>query len=76
MLVVTHELNLASQFATSLVLLNEGKVACEGSAELVLSPASLKPIYGEGLTFGTMTFRGCETPAERPFVLPWRRGEG
>ena len=75
-LVVTHELNLASQFATSLVLLNEGLVACEGSAEKVLSPDSLQPIYGEGLTFGTMTFQGSEPPKERPFVLPWRRGEG
>ena len=74
-LVVTHELNLASQFATSLVLLDRGRVACRGDADKVLSPAALEPIYGKGLTFGRMEFRGCEPSADRPFVLPWRSGD-
>ena len=69
-LVVTHELNLASQFATSLILLDEGRIACQGSAHEVLTPSSLEPIYGRGLTFGLLELGGQRE--QRPFVLPWR----
>ncbi|MFT6715092.1 MAG: iron complex transport system ATP-binding protein, partial [Planctomycetota bacterium] len=69
-LVVTHELNLASQFATSLMLLDEGRITCQGSAHEVLTPSSLEPIYGRGLTYGTLELEA--DGKQRPFVLPWR----
>lgn len=67
-LVATHELNLASQFATRLVLLDAGRVAASGTAEQLLRPEVLTPIYGEQLYFG----RTADVSA-RPFVLPWAR---
>lgn len=67
-LVVTHDLNLASQFATSLVLLDGGRVAARGPVEHVLVPDVLGPVYGRRLRFGRMPLPGG---ADRPFVLPW-----
>lgn len=67
-LVVTHDLNLASQFATSLALLDRGKVAARGSVEEVLTPGVLGPVYGPRLRFGRMPLPGGD---DRPFVLPW-----
>lgn len=69
-LVVTHELNLASQFATSLILLDEGRIARQGNAHEVLTPSALEPIYGRGLTYGSLELES--DGKQRPFVLPWR----
>lgn len=69
-LVVTHELNLASQYATSLVLLDEGRITCQGNAHEVLTPSALEPIYGRGLTYGSLKLE--VNGKQRPFVLPWR----
>jgi iron complex transport system ATP-binding protein len=67
--VVTHDLNLASQFATRLALLDAGRVVAEGDVESVLVREVLEPVYGPNLRYGTF-----ETPdgRERPFVVPWR----
>jgi iron complex transport system ATP-binding protein len=64
-IVVTHELNLASQFATRLVLLDRGRVVANGDAESVLRREVLVPVYGPHLHFGRIDPR-------RPFVVPWR----
>ena len=71
-LVVTHDLNLASQFASRLVLLDEGRVAAEGTPRAVLRPEVLDPVYGDGLTYGELG--GEDGEERRPFVLPWRGG--
>ena len=68
-LVATHDLNLAAQFATRIVLLERGQVRADGSAAGVLTPAVLTPVYGASLRFGT--FRTADG-AERPCVIPWR----
>jgi iron complex transport system ATP-binding protein len=68
-LVATHDLNLAAQFATRIVLLERGRVRADGSVAGVLTPAVLQPVYGASLRFGT--FR-AEGGAERPCVIPWR----
>jgi len=68
-LVVTHDLNLASQFATRLDVVAGGRVAVRGSAHEVLRPDVLHPIYGERLAFGRLP--GRDGRGERPFVLPW-----
>lgn len=65
-LVVTHDLNLASQFATSIVLVREGRVVAQGAPRDVLRPEVLAPVYGEHLYYGEMP-----APDGRPFVLPW-----
>jgi iron complex transport system ATP-binding protein len=64
--VVTHDLNLASQFATSVVLMNEGRVVDRGSPFEVMRPEVLRPVYGEHLHYGAMP-----PPDGRPFVVPW-----
>lgn len=68
--VVSHDLNLASQYATRLVLLDEGRVVADGSPERVLAREVLEPVYGSGLHYGTWPNAGDRA---RPYVLP-RRG--
>jgi iron complex transport system ATP-binding protein len=63
-LVVTHDLNLASQFAQRIALLGDGRVVASGAVEDVLRREVLEPVYGPHLYYG----RG---PGARPFVLPW-----
>lgn len=67
--VVTHDLNLASQFSTRIVLIDEGKVAASGSPRELLCPEVLQPVYGDGLAFGE---RADAEGSPRPFVLSWR----
>lgn len=68
--VVTHELNLASQFADRVLLLREGRAVASGSVTEVLVPEVLHGVYGSELCFGSLPVaRG----GERPFVLPWKR---
>jgi iron complex transport system ATP-binding protein len=69
--VVTHELNLASQYADRVLLLREGRAVATGSVEEVLRPEVLEPVYGGDLCFGRLP--AARAGAERPFVLPWRR---
>lgn len=42
---VTHDLNLASQYCDRLILLHEGRMIAEGSAEAVLVQRHLKKVY-------------------------------
>jgi iron complex transport system ATP-binding protein len=66
---VTHDLNLASQFATSIALLKDGRVAARGTADEVLEREVLEPVYGSNLRYGHWPARGGD--GERPFVVPW-----
>jgi len=66
--VVTHELNLASQFATRIVLLDGGRVAAQGTAREVLRREVLEPVYGPQLHYGSVG----SGEGERPIVVPWR----
>ncbi|MFN0006930.1 MAG: ABC transporter ATP-binding protein [Planctomycetota bacterium] len=70
-LFVTHDLNLAGQYARHMILLDRGRVAAEGSVEEVLRPEVLAPVYGEHLHYGRWP---SGDSAGRPFVLP-RRAE-
>jgi iron complex transport system ATP-binding protein len=71
-LVVTHDLNLASQFATRVALLCDGRVVNEGPPAEILRREILEPVYGEHLHFGAVTEADGST---RPIVLPWWRTE-
>jgi len=69
-LVVTHDLALAGQFADRVLLLNNGRVCADGTPAEVLRPELLAPVYGEHLHYGRM-------PDGRVYVLPWlHRNEG
>ena len=68
-LLVTHDLNLASQFATRMVLLEEGRVVAGGTARDVLRREVLEPVYGSELYFGEAP--AADGNGTRPFVLPW-----
>ncbi|MFT4648924.1 MAG: iron complex transport system ATP-binding protein [Planctomycetota bacterium] len=68
-LVVTHDWNLASQFADRLVCLAEGRIVAQGTPEQVLRAPILGPVFGSQLHFGTLPAGPQGEP--RPFVLPW-----
>lgn len=68
-LVVTHDLNLASQFATRVVLLQDGRKVAEGEPAEVLVRSVLEPVYGPDLRYENWPVPG----GTRPVVLPWRR---
>ena len=69
--VVTHDLNLASQFASRLVLLKAGNVAADDTPSQVLRREVLESVYGPDLAFGS--FEKTLSGAPRPWVLPWAR---
>lgn len=66
---VTHDLNLASQFATRLVVMKDGRLVKDGRPSEVLRPEVLDDVYGTDLHYGALA-----TPdgGERPFVVPRR----
>ena len=66
MVVITHDLSLAGQFADRLVVLDRGRVAADGSVDAVLVPEVLSGVYGPHLYFGRF-----EGTSSRPFVLPF-----
>jgi len=43
---VTHDLNLALQFADRVLLLDQGRVAADGTAREVLSPTNIHRVFG------------------------------
>jgi iron complex transport system ATP-binding protein len=44
-IMVLHDLNLASRFSDKLVLINEGKVFASGPPAAVLNPANIRAVY-------------------------------
>ncbi len=71
-LVATHDLNLASQFASAIVILRGGRVAARGTPDEVLVPDVLEPVYGPHLRCGR--WPAGPGGAERPYAVPWRGG--
>lgn len=68
-LVVTHDLNLAAQYATRLVLMDRGRIVADGEPRTVLERRVLEPVYGSHLFYGDWP----EASGLRgPFVLPCR----
>jgi iron complex transport system ATP-binding protein len=70
-LLVTHDLVLAGQYATRLVLLESGRVAADGPPEEVLRREVLEPVYGRSLWYGAWP-PAAGASAGRPYVLPFR----
>ncbi|MBL4744361.1 MAG: hypothetical protein JKX87_07005 [Cycloclasticus sp.] len=63
-----HELHLAMRYCDSLVLLNKGQVASEGTPENVLTPEYMSTIYGVDAIYGEHL--GCS------WILPWSNKKG
>jgi len=65
--VVTHDLNLAAQFCSRLVLVAGGRIAIDGPPSVVIQPETLERTYGEKLIVGRHPQTGAPTvlPAER-----------
>jgi len=70
---VTHDLNLASQFATSIALLKDGCIVARGTPDEVLEREVLEPVYGPNLRYGRWPARKLDGKAagDKPFVVPW-----
>ena len=51
--VSTHELDLAGQYADRVVLLERGRIVAQGAPREVLRPETLAPVYGTRLAYGT-----------------------
>ena len=45
-IVITHDLNLASEFADEIILLENGKIAAKGKPEQVLTEDNLQKVFG------------------------------
>lgn len=45
-IVITHDLNLASEFADELILLKNGKILAKGEPQIVLTEKNLREIFG------------------------------
>jgi iron complex transport system ATP-binding protein len=45
-IVITHDLNLASEFADRIILLKSGKIAAQGESEEVLTEDNLSEVFG------------------------------
>jgi iron complex transport system ATP-binding protein len=61
---ILHDLNLAANFGDSLILLNEGRVVCQGSAEVVLTPENIEKVY-------RMRVKVIKNPVNgKPLVIP------
>ena len=69
LLVVTHELNLASQFASRIVLMQDGHIVAQGSPNEVLRAEPLHAVYGTNLHISSLPGPGGVGP--RPYVVPW-----
>lgn len=66
--VVTHDLNLASCFSDRILLLTRGRIVHQGTAEALLTQEILEDTYGKGLEILSHPASG------RPIVLPSNRG--
>jgi iron complex transport system ATP-binding protein len=63
-LMVLHDLNLASQFCSRIVLLSQGSVFADGTPEAVLTYQNIEA------TYGTIVLVRENPLSKRPFVIP------
>lgn len=64
--VVTHDINLASLFASRLILLDQGKLVVDGTADAVVNTENLRAVYGSGFVVEPHPHSGT------PMVVPVR----
>jgi iron complex transport system ATP-binding protein len=73
-MVATHEINLASLFSDTILVLSKGKPLVSGSPNQVLTPSTIQTVYGETV------FMGRHPLTDRPVVFaqvtPEKKNEG
>jgi iron complex transport system ATP-binding protein len=47
-LVITHDLNLAAEFADDLIFMKAGRIVAEGAVREVMTPENIKTVFGVG----------------------------
>ena len=65
-LISTHELTLASRFASRVILLGEGRIRAGGTVSEVMKREILEPVYGPHLLF-----QEAPMMPDRPVVVAW-----
>ena len=63
-IVVLHDLTLATRFCDRLILLHEGRIHAQGCPHEVLDKDNLATVYGVRARFGQ--------PPDR-YIVPWER---
>ncbi len=69
--VVTHDVNLAAQFCTHVLVLDDGRCAAVGTPDDVLTPEVLAPVYNLDL----LALTSPDTPGRRWLVPSTRRSD-
>ncbi len=69
-IVVTHDVNLASIYGCQLLLFDQGRIIKEGKPEEVLTPETIHRIYGERVLLSTHPVNGY------PMLVPNTKGLG
>ncbi len=67
-LIVTHDLNLASLFCSRIVLMNAGRIVRDGPPESVIEPKTISEVYGDELLLSKHPQTG------RPMIFPQVKG--
>jgi iron complex transport system ATP-binding protein len=67
--VATHEINLASLFCDTLLLLSQGEPVASGPPNLVLNPSTIQSVYGASVVMGR------HPEIDRPALFPKIRTE-
>jgi len=62
--IALHELNLAAQYCDHLVLMDRGRIHCQGNPRKVITKENINRIYGSGSYVGSHPLSGL------PLVLP------
>ncbi len=68
-IVVTHDINLASLFADRLLLMDRGKVVVDGAADAVIRTKILRSVYGSGFVVER------HPQSHTPMVVPVREDQ-
>ena len=64
LVIALHELNLAAQYCDRLVLIENGRIQCQGKPAEVITAENIKRVYGNGSYVGSHPLSGL------PVVLP------
>jgi len=64
LVIALHELNLAAQYCDRLVLIDGGKIKCQGTPSEVITAENIEQVYGNGSYVGSHPLSGL------PVVLP------
>ncbi len=56
-LIICHDLNIASRFCDRLILLSEGRIAADGTSDEVITPENIKSVYGVDCDVNTVDGR-------------------